>query len=114
MVRPLDGNKAKNPPHQERTMSTKRFALAALLAGATFLTAVSVEARTLRWARAQDATTLDPHSGNTGPNHVMGHNIYEPLVIRGFDGKLVGALATEWRVLPNDPTRHGSSSCGRT
>ena len=85
-------------------MSTKRFALAAMLAGATFLTAVSVEARTLRWARAQDATTLDPHSGNTGPNHVMGHNIYEPLVIRGFDGKLVGALATEWRVLPNDPT----------
>jgi peptide/nickel transport system substrate-binding protein len=104
MVRPLDGNKANNPPHQERTMSTKRFALAAMLAGATFLTAVSVEARTLRWARAQDATTLDPHSGNTGPNHVMGHNIYEPLVIRGFDGKLVGALATEWRVLPNDPT----------
>ncbi len=85
-------------------MSTKRFALAALLAGATFLTAVSVEARTLRWARSQDATTLDPHSGNTGPNHVMGHNIYEPLVIRGFDGKLVGALATEWRVLPNEPT----------
>jgi peptide/nickel transport system substrate-binding protein len=34
----------------------------------------------------------------------MGHNFYEPLVIRGFDGKLVGALATEWRVLPNDPT----------
>ncbi|KAA2235042.1 ABC transporter substrate-binding protein [Salinarimonas soli] len=85
-------------------MSTKRFALAALLAGATFLTAVSVEARTLRWARSQDATTLDPHSGNTGPNHVMGHNIYEPLVLRAFDGKLQGALATEWRVLPDDPS----------
>ena len=85
-------------------MSAKRFAFAALLVGATFLTTVSVEARTLRWARSQDATTLDPHSGNTGTNHVMAHNIYEPLVIRGFDGKLVGALATEWRLLPNDPT----------
>jgi peptide/nickel transport system substrate-binding protein len=82
----------------------KTFALAATLMAATFLTAVSADARQLRWARSQDATTLDPHSGNTGPNHVLMHNMYEPLVIRGFDGKLVGALATSWRVLPNDPT----------
>ncbi|HEY8564384.1 MAG TPA: ABC transporter substrate-binding protein [Beijerinckiaceae bacterium] len=85
-------------------MSTLRYGLAALLLSATTLTAIDAEARTLRWARSQDATTLDPHSGNTGPNHVMGHNLYEPLVIRGFDGKLQGALATSWRVLPNDPT----------
>lgn len=76
----------------------------AVLAASTALTAVAVEAKTLRWVRSQDATTLDPHSGNTGPNHVLIHNIYEPLVIRGFDGKLQGALATSWRVLPTDPT----------
>jgi peptide/nickel transport system substrate-binding protein len=78
--------------------------LAASLLASTLLSAVTADAKTLRWARAQDATTLDPHSGNTGPNHVLSHNIYEPLVIRGFDGKLQGALATSWRTLPNDPT----------
>jgi peptide/nickel transport system substrate-binding protein len=82
----------------------RHLALAAMLLAGTVLSSFSAEARSLRWARSQDATTLDPHSGNTGPNHVMGHNLYEPLVIRGFDGKLVGALATSWRVLPSDPT----------
>jgi ABC-type transport system substrate-binding protein len=95
-------------------MSTKRICPGShACSGATFLTAVSVEARTLRWARAQDATTLDPHSGNTGPNHVMGHNIYEPLVIRGFDGKLVGALATRMARAAQRSHRLGIS-CGRT
>jgi peptide/nickel transport system substrate-binding protein len=87
-----------------RKTSFRTMAVAGTLMAATFLTTVAVDAKTLRWARSQDATTLDPHSGNTGPNHVLAHNIYEPLVIRGFDGKLVGALATSWRVLPTDPT----------
>jgi peptide/nickel transport system substrate-binding protein len=83
-------------------MTRSILVVAALMAGTMLATAA--DAKTLRWARSQDATTLDPHSGNTGPNHTLLHNIYEPLVIRGFDGKLQGALATEWRVLPNDPT----------
>lgn len=82
----------------------RHLALAAMLLAGTVLSSFSADARSLRWARSQDATTLDPHSGNTGPNHVLGHNFYEPLVIRGFDGKLVGALATSWRVMPSDPT----------
>jgi peptide/nickel transport system substrate-binding protein len=82
----------------------KRVLALALLAASTTLASLPLEAKTLRWVRSQDATTLDPHSGNTGPNHVLIHNIYEPLVIRGFDGKLQGALATSWRVLPTDPT----------
>jgi peptide/nickel transport system substrate-binding protein len=85
-------------------MMKHTFALTAALLASTLLTSVSADAKALRWARSQDATTLDPHSGNTGPNHVLMHNMYEPLVIRGFDGKLVGALATSWRVLPTDPT----------
>ena len=72
-------------------MTKHMMAFVAMLAASTALTS-ALEAKTLRWARSQDASTLDPHSGNTGPNHVLGHNIYEPLVIRGFDGKLVGAL----------------------
>jgi peptide/nickel transport system substrate-binding protein len=82
----------------------KRILALALLACSTAMVSVAADAKTLRWVRSQDATTLDPHSGNTGPNHVLIHNIYEPLVIRGFDGKLQGALATSWRVLPTDPT----------
>ncbi len=76
---------------------------AALLAS-TLLTTITADAKSMRWSRSQDATTLDPHSGNTGPNHVLAHNFYDPLVIRGFDGKLSGALAISWRTLPNDPT----------
>jgi peptide/nickel transport system substrate-binding protein len=82
----------------------KYLVMSALLMAGTMLATVAADARTLRWSRSQDATTLDPHSGNTGPNHVLAHNLYEPLVIRGFDGKLQAALATSWRTLPNDPT----------
>jgi peptide/nickel transport system substrate-binding protein len=74
----------------------------ALLAAAAFVTVA--EARTVRWARSVDAQTLDPMSANIGPTSNLAHQIYETLVIRGYDGKLVPTLATEWRILPDDPT----------
>jgi peptide/nickel transport system substrate-binding protein len=82
----------------------RTLALAAALLAGTLLSSFSAEAKTLRWSRSQDATTLDPHSGNTGPNHVLAHNFYDTLVIRSFDGKLSPSLATSWGVLPSDPT----------
>ncbi|MGL4976164.1 MAG: ABC transporter substrate-binding protein, partial [Bosea sp. (in: a-proteobacteria)] len=85
-------------------MKKSALALAAVLVASTAFVTSFAEAKTLRWVRSQDATTLDPHSGNTGPNHVLMHNLYETLVVRSFDGKLSGALATSWRTLPNDPT----------
>ncbi len=85
-------------------MKKSALALATVLVASTAFVTSFAEAKTLRWVRSQDATTLDPHSGNTGPNHVLMHNIYETLVVRSFDGKLSGALATSWRTLPNDPT----------
>lgn len=80
-------------------------ALSALCAGfaAAILSIAPAEARLLRWARSIDATTLDPHAANTGPNLLLGHQIYEPLIVRQFDGKMVPALATSWR-LTRDPT----------
>jgi peptide/nickel transport system substrate-binding protein len=81
---------------------TFTLALVAVAAALTFTT-VAADARTLRWARSQDATTLDPHAANTGPNHNLMHHIYEPLIVRDFQGRARPALATEWRVLPNDP-----------
>jgi peptide/nickel transport system substrate-binding protein len=83
-------------------MSAKRLALAAALCAATMFTAVSAEARTLRWARSGDALTLDPHAQNESPTHALNHHIYEPLVMRDRKGALVPGLATSWKILDND------------
>ena len=80
----------------------QRLALAATLAAA-LLAAPAVHAETLRWARSADASTLDPHAVNNGPNHNLLHQVYEPLIIRTADGKLLPTLATSWR-RTDDPT----------
>jgi peptide/nickel transport system substrate-binding protein len=56
---------------------------------------------TLRWARASDATTLDPHAGNTTVNHALFHQIYEPLLTLDRDGTLRPTLASAWRNGPD-------------
>lgn len=84
-------------------MSATRTTLAALLLGATFFTAIDAEARTLRWARVSDSLTLDPHAQNEGPTHTLSHHMYEPLVGRDREGRMVGLLATEWAPDESDP-----------
>lgn len=64
----------------------------------------SAHAETLRWSRAGDSITLDPHAQNEGPTHALSHQIYEPLLHRDMAGKIVPALATGWKVLPDQPT----------
>ncbi|MEL6565011.1 MAG: ABC transporter substrate-binding protein [Pseudomonadota bacterium] len=71
----------------------------ALLLGTTGI----VSAETLRWARAGDALTLDPHSQNEGPTHTIRHQMYEPLIIRDVTGAFEPALATEWAPKTDDP-----------
>jgi peptide/nickel transport system substrate-binding protein len=75
-------------------------ALAALMAS----TALPVSAETLRWARAGDSLTLDPHAQNEGPTHTLAHQIYEPLIIRDMTGAFEAALATDWAPKADDPT----------
>ncbi|MEM8657837.1 MAG: ABC transporter substrate-binding protein [Pseudomonadota bacterium] len=75
------------------------FATAASLA----LSAVAVSAETLRWARAGDALTLDPHAQNEGPTTAMNHQIMEPLIIRDMTGTIVPALAVDWNPSEEDP-----------
>ncbi|MFQ1699867.1 ABC transporter substrate-binding protein [Loktanella agnita] len=65
--------------------------------------ALQASAETLRWARAGDALTLDPHAQNEGPTHTIRHQIYEPLVIRDVTGEFEPALATEWAPKEGDP-----------
>jgi peptide/nickel transport system substrate-binding protein len=72
---------------------------AALLAS----TALSAPAETLRWARAGDSLTLDPHAQNEGPTHTLAHQIYEPLLIRDVTGAFEPALATDWAPSADDP-----------
>ena len=75
-----------------------------LLASTMILSAASIaNAETLRWARAGDALTLDPHAQNEGPTSALAHQIMEPLVMRDMTGKIVAALATEWAPSKEDP-----------
>jgi peptide/nickel transport system substrate-binding protein len=86
-------------------VSFKRVGAAAAWAAAALWTLAAfsvVEAKTLRWARSIDTTSLDPHAANTGPNLLIAHQLYEPLIVRQFDGKMVPALATSW-TLTRDP-----------
>ena len=75
-----------------------------LLAAALLVTtAAGASAETLRWARAGDSLTLDPHAQNEGPTHTLAHQIYEPLIIRDMEGQFQAALATAWAPSETDP-----------
>src|SRR5690606_31832663 len=74
----------------------------ALLASSVLVSAASAE--TVRWARASDALTLDPHSQNQGVTHNFNHHIYETLMDRDVEGTLTPRLATAWYVKEDDET----------
>jgi peptide/nickel transport system substrate-binding protein len=80
-------------------MKTKSILAVLLLA----TTAAGASAETLRWARAGDSLTLDPHAQNEGPTHTLAHQIYEPLIIRDMTGAFQAALATDWAPKEGDP-----------
>lgn len=81
-------------------MNTRYTALAAALLATT---AMAASAETIRWARAGDALTLDPHAQNEGPTSALAHQIMEPLVMRDMTGAMVPALSTEWGPSEADP-----------
>ena len=63
----------------------------------------SASAETIRWARAGDAITMDPHAQNEGPTHTLNHQIYDSLVQRDMSGAMIPSLATEWAALSENP-----------
>ncbi|MCG7494332.1 ABC transporter substrate-binding protein [Thalassobius sp. Cn5-15] len=73
------------------------------LSAALMCGTIAAQAETLRWARAGDALTLDPHAQNEGPTHTIRHQMYEPLIIRDVSGAFEPALATEWAPSESDP-----------
>ena len=74
-----------------------------LAVSTTAMIAAGASAETLRWARAGDALTLDPHAQNEGPTSAMAHQIMETLVMRDHSGALVPSLATEWAPSEDNP-----------
>src|SRR5688572_12069831 len=80
-----------------------RLKINALLLGvALALVATAADARAVKWARAADALTLDPHGQNEGPTIAFNGQVYEALITRDNANKLVPALATSWKLI--DPT----------
>jgi peptide/nickel transport system substrate-binding protein len=76
---------------------------------ATLLTALvmvagAADARAIKWARAGDALTLDPHAQNESPTHNLLHQLYEPLIVRDRTGKMLPTLALSWQIREDDPT----------
>lgn len=63
----------------------------------------SASAESIRWARAGDAITMDPHAQNEGPTHTLNHQIYDSLVQRDMSGAMIPSLATEWAALSENP-----------
>ena len=60
-------------------------------------------AETIRWARAGDSLTMDPHAQNEGPTHALSHQIYDSLLQRNMSGAIIPSLATEWAALTDNP-----------
>jgi len=76
---------------------------AALLLGTAIAFAPLAQAETLKWARAGDSLTMDPHAQNEGPTHTLAHQIYEGLLQRDMAGQIIPALATSWEPLADNP-----------
>jgi peptide/nickel transport system substrate-binding protein len=60
--------------------------------------ASAADARTVKWSRGADALTLDPHAQNEGPTIAFNNQIYETLVARDNNNKLIPGLAVSWRL----------------
>ncbi len=66
------------------------------LVAALLMGSASADAANFKWGADSDPGTMDPHSRNVTPTTSFLSNIYEPLVRRGRDMKMEGALATSW------------------
>jgi peptide/nickel transport system substrate-binding protein len=62
----------------------------------------TAQAQTLRWATQGDLQTLDPHARNELLTNSINGQVYETLITRDRQLRLVPGLATEWKQI--DPT----------
>ncbi|HEX4780690.1 MAG TPA: ABC transporter substrate-binding protein, partial [Usitatibacter sp.] len=72
---------------------------AALLAFTLCAVAATAGAKTLRWSSQGDIVTMDPHAQNEGFTNAFLDHIYETLVTRGRDLKVIPCLAVSWQAV---------------
>ena len=63
----------------------------------------SAWAKTIKWSMQGDSLTLDPHAQNEGPTTQVSRQIYEALVERAVDMKILAALAKTWKATDPNP-----------
>jgi len=86
-------NRTKQKTHAWVRQTAIVLGVAAILAGG------HVQAQSVTIAMAATANTIDPHFQNTTPNNSVINAIYDRLVERTADGKLVPSLAVSWKTL---------------
>jgi peptide/nickel transport system substrate-binding protein len=84
-------------------MSVRRNLLAAATASIIALAAVPATAQTLRYANQGDLKSLDPYTLNESTTHAHLGQVFEGLVARDKDLKIIPALAESWET--PEPTR---------
>ena len=67
-----------------------------LTAALAAIAVAGTEAKTLRYASQDDPQTLDPHSANLLPTNRVLAQVYEGLVIRDKNFKIIPGLAVSW------------------
>jgi len=73
------------------------FALTALLAGFVQTAAAQAKPRDINIGLQAAITSMDPHYHNLSPNNSMMLHIFEGLISRDENQKMVPGLATSWR-----------------
>ena len=79
-------------------LRTMRVALAAIALG-VFSLAQAAPERAVAIGLQAAITSIDPHYHNLSPNNSMLLHVFEPLITRDPNQKLVPALATSWKAL---------------
>ena len=60
---------------------------------------VALDAKTLKWAGRGDPQTMDPFSQNENLTNNINNLVYDTLVMRDKDLKIIPCLATSWEQL---------------
>src|SRR3954471_5077743 len=84
-------------------MSVRQSLLAAATASILAFMAVPASAQTLRYANQGELKSLDPYTLNESTTHAHLGNVYEGLIARDKDLKIIPALAESWDT--PEPTR---------
>ena len=92
-------------------MSVRQTLLAAAVASIFALAMAPASAQTLRYANQGDLKSLDPYTLNETTTHAHLGHVYEGLIARDKDLKIIPGLAERWE--NPEPTRWRSATSRR-